>query len=351
MVTIATQSKSTRGQLNKVVKVNYFSRLPMFAYGLLGLMRKVNLSNEEESLLTLAIKNNITRESIRLVQKDYRKFLRYYAAEIGYMQKYIRKKSITDLIVTDTIYTPAICYALAALRENIRVHLRTAPYTKKYSNAFKEIRDIHELYEHPWQLTKLQMVELLQDISSFDHHEQLVRFDCLVIACHRLNDMNLLNAGDWFEDYADWLQKIFLTACSVNFQKPIFVRPHPTENNKNMIYEITDKFPDLQIKFDESQGSQCPFSYPKNSLFLTIRGTIFTEALSNGVRCLTTSRTRYSMFGSAIFGRYPEAMSLLELGDLLKSGSLMSVSTKRQELAKAIMLKERDGLNLEFDSS
>lgn len=350
IVTIATQNKNTRSQLDKVVNVNYFKRLPSLPYGLFGIMRKINLSTEEQNLLVLAIKNNIVRDCSRLVEKDYKKFLLFYSAEIVYIQKYIRKNNITDLIVTDTIYTPAICYALASLRENIRIHLRTAPYTKDYSNAFKEVGGICELYEHPWQLKKLQVMELLKDVSSFDGHERLVSFDCLVIACHRLNDMNLLNKGDWFEDYADWLQKVLFTARSVDFQKPIFVRPHPSENDKNTIYEITEKFADLKIKFDESQGGQCPFSYPKNTLFLTIRGTIFTEALSNGVRCLTTSRTRYSVFGSAIFGRYSEAMSLLELGDLLKSGNLMSVSTKRQELAKAIILRERDGLNLEFDS-
>lgn len=350
IVTVVTQNKTTRAQLDKFVSVKYFSRRSSLSITLLKNIYNFDLSTEEKKLLILAIKNNITRENIRLVKEDYRKLLSHYAAEVNHIQKYIRKNRISDLIVTDTIYAPAICYALASLRENIRVHLRTAPYTNEYSNAFKEINSIYKLYDHPWQLQHQQMVELLQDISSFNDYEQLESFDCLVIASHRLNDMNLLNAGDWFEDYTDWLEKVLFTARSVDFQKPIFVRPHPTENNKNIFYEITEKFADLKIEIDDSQGGECPFSYPENSLFLTIRGTIFTEALSNGIRCITTSRTRYSIFGSAIFGSYPEALSLIELGALLKSGSLLSVSDKRQKLAKAIIVRESDGLNLEFCS-
>ena len=91
IVTIATQNKNTRSQLDKVVNVNYFKRLPSLPYGLFGIMRKINLSTEEQNLLVLAIKNNIVRDCSRLIEKDYKKFLLFYSAEIEYIQKYIRQ--------------------------------------------------------------------------------------------------------------------------------------------------------------------------------------------------------------------------------------------------------------------
>ena len=309
-----------------------------------------NITSVEQDLISLAVKNTICSRTISYNSHDLPKFTSYCAKRINFLEAYLKRKRIGTVVVTDHIYSPALDFCIAAVRCGCRLLIRSQPYRETYAKAFKLITELNELYEHPWQVKVDDAKILINNVTSLNLDDRRYDddFGGLLIACHRLNDMNLLYGKDWFKDYIDWLDIVLKISTKYFSYNNIFVRPHPTEGQRHLIDQTMLKYHLNATHIMDSSEIDWEFVRRKKLLILTIRGTIFLDALKRGVPAITTSKTRYTSFGEALFGHNPEHMSLSDLHKIFEKKKIQRISEFQAEIAKNIENFEADRLQFNY---
>jgi len=308
------------------------------------------VTNTERNIIEQGVKNNICSRAVLYDQQHTKRFIFHCARRVNFIQKYLSNKNIDTVVVTDHIYSPALDFCIAALRLGCKLLIRTQPYRSDYAKSFKTIDHLDQLYEHPWQINQQNADILVQNLISSTNNVAQTQEDIggVMIACHRLNDMNLLYSGDWFFDYVDWLDKT-LSICKDYFpNQRIFVRPHPTEGQRHYIDQIMSKHDISSSQIMDSSVLDWKMVAEKKLLVITIRGTIFLEALGKKVPAITTSRTRFTNFGEALFGKNPEQFMTPDLHTIFREKKITSVSELQQSLALNIEKFEANSLQIEY---